>query len=390
MKYSTISLIIAGYLLALFSPIISLFWCSIALLISQQNKYSLILYRPILAIVLALTVAGQTVGSFESDDFENYFNVYVILSKGGSLNEAAVFLGNPLELALPFSLYLISLIFNELNPTQLKLIISLVFSIAAIEVILRAEANKEASARAALLITFISLVSLSLFSQLVRQGFSTILIFAATVVASRWLKFALATAAVLFHTTALPIIIVIYLLSKRPYTTILIVSMLAVAFFYIHPLLNALGADEISKLAFVARQEFSSALTATEKGNLKTLLIAFLIVLFAVMLRPKVMLLDDLKQHRNYFILFSLLFIIFLPVPLLSSRITMFFTLFLIGYCVGQFLLPLDKKIQIPIIASLSLIKPIMYLDFSLSKTDYWGSYPAISIMPGYFIEAFL
>lgn len=390
MKYSTILLLIPGYILALFSPIISIAWCSVALLISPQNNFSLILYRPLLAVVLALIVAGQTVGSFESDDFNNYYNVYKILTEGGSLTDATLFLGNPLEYGLPILFGLISLFFNELNPTQLKFIVALIFSFAAIEVILRAEKKSKASIRSVLLISFIALLSFTLFSQLVRQGFSTIFIFAYIASTSRWVKFGAASAAVLFHITALPMIFILYLLSRRPYTTMLIVTITALAFYYIQPVLSSLGAQEISKLAYVARIDFITEPTSTEKGNLKILFIALLVFLFAVMLKPKILVLEDLRQYRNYLILFSLLFIIFLPLPLLSTRITMFFTLFLIGYCVGKFLLSLNSKVYIPIVITLSMIKPIMYLNFSFSKTDYWDAYPAISIIPGYFIEALL
>lgn len=390
MKYSTISLLLSGYILALFSPILSLFWCSVALLVSPQSNLSLNLYKPLLAIVLALTVAGQKVGSFESDDFENYFNVYTIILNEGSLIIAANLLGNPLELGLPFLFYIISLVFNELNPTQLKFIVALIYSFAAIEVILRAEVNKNASIRAALLISFISLVSLSLFSQLVRQGFSTILIYLFVVTASRWVKFAAVSGAVIFHTTALPIIFIIILLNKKPYATMLLIFIIAIASFYIHPLLDSLGAQEISKLSYVANQNFSTDFTSTDKGNLKTLFIAVAFVIFAGIIKPKIMMQENLRQERNFFIVFSFLFLIFLPLPLISSRITMFFTLFLVGYSVGKFLTSLESRIYIPLIVILSLIKPMMYLDFSSTKSTYWNAYPAISVMPGYFVEAFL
>ena len=380
-------------IVTLFSPLISYTLCIIAFwlygssMAPRERSITAILF----SISFALIICSRSYALRETDDFANYYDDYInIALNSATFSQILKEYSLGLEFGLPLLFYILSVIFPILTPAQLlfflSFFVSLLFSFWLIKYgCIEFEKTNDTGFIIALSLT---LFSLSIGSQLIRQGFSSVILLYALSLNRIDARYGLLLVSTAFHLTAFPLFVIIRLLIRYGWKAhIALTPLVFFAFLSFNLVLTAF--QDFPKFAYYAGTELGE-ISDTDIGTLKWLLIGVLFSALGVFTSRKIFISIDKKALGGlpFVFFFVILFICFMQYPLLPTRITMLFSLILLGYFTAIFVL----KSRLYFLKPLSLFSLLffkLYTFFPDPTSDdrfLWSNYDWIGIMPGYYL----
>jgi hypothetical protein len=378
----------------LFSPLLSYFFCIIAYWIfgSSMSSGGKKTIATLFSTSFALIISSGSFGFFgKADDFVNYYNDYLsIANNSETFSQVLMLYTSGIEFGLPLLFYVLAILFPILTPVQLMFLLSFLVSLAfALWVIKHGCQEFEASKNSGYIIALsLSLLSIAIGTQLLRQGFSCVILLFALSQKNTTPRYALLLVAMAFHLTALPLFFIVKFVIRYKWKSHLVLGPLVIAtFFLFGNLLSAL--QDLPKFAYFARQEFDQ-ISETDIGTLKWVLVGLFFSIIGIVTRKKAFVnnFNGIIGGWPLAVFFVLLFVALIRIPLLPTRMTMIFGLILLGYFTAISTLGSRLSfLQATSIVSILIFKfSTIFPMVPVSERYLWFNYDWIGILPAYYL----
>ena len=367
----------------LFSLISSIFLIRLTDSVRAESPFRIYLsINIVLALSIILSSANLPSITVQSDDFARYYYFYLQIFNGEStildFQEFGTF-----EPGLLVYFKFLS-IFPEMSYKEYSLVTSIVFYLIFLNWIIRYGISKK-NRRFKGFIIAISLILIpnALILQLTRQAFSILFILYAISSQRTSLVLLNLIIATLFHLTALPIFLIILFIRRFKFIGLLACTLLMI-------MLNIYLFSFIEDLSFIPKisgfqnyDRFEGV--GTNYGGLLWIILMYIYGVLALSNRKSFNeFSDSLKNIGGIYIIifFTLFYLIFFEIPLISTRVTLLYFSLLLGYLFSMITVSSDfKKLDFAILSVFAF-----YIFEKFLSNSFWQSFELMNWFPGYFL----
>ena len=381
--FLVVSLMVLPILFLPFSPIISFLFAFIALILFSKynNQIFRILFSLIGFLSLAIIYASRAYKEELAMDLSIYYDTYNLIYNGYFF-EALLLFGKGVEGGLIVLYRLYIAIFNKLSPFDLAFFNMNICGIGCIGWLeMYGFKYVEKKHKGICMAFFLLFFSVQMSGFLQRQALATVILLFAISQKDKKYFYLLTIIATFFHITSLFLCILFRFLLKRnlnkkTFANFFIITLiLRLSFPYLIQLLIGFGSTlpGMEKLAFFSEASFSIA-----SGRYAVLITALLAI--------NVFLYNRIENYwKNFIVLSSVLYLIFLGIPLFSERI-----FFILLYLYGYFLFLSIEKISLKGAVFLSFVYLSLFIIEKLNALQalydpFWQRYPAFSLESFYY-----
>jgi len=364
------------------------------MILAYNTKYLNRCYRILFGILISLSW-GLILGSREiflssSDDFTQYYTVYQQISDGNL--EALFIYGGGYELGLPLVFLFITEISSQIIQPHTLLFLDGVFCSLIFLAWLEYYGLKEVDEEKKGLCSAYTWVLCSFFmaSQTIRQFISCLFLLISIFEINKKKKILFLALATIFHLSAIIIYLIIYFVKKYKIKATIFIILLSSISVYLfesisnnETIKNFLGGEKLTYY-----ENFSNGFTDADLGILKLLVLpAILLLISAMVINSKLIKFRmlDIKDWTLLYLTFFLLHIIFLPIPLLSLRLTMIISNILLGWIIFNILNEHYKILYSSILIIIIWRVSILFDSNPDNMMRYWSLYNSFSFYPGYY-----
>ena len=374
-------------LLLFFSPLLSLissiFLIKLADSVRAENPFKIYLsINIVLALSITLSSANLPPIAAQSDDFARYYYFYLKIFNGETtildFDEFGTF-----EPGLLVYFKFLS-IFPQMSYQEYSFVTSIVFYLIFLNWIIRYGISKK-NRRFAGFIIAISLILIpnALILQLTRQAFSILFILYAISSQRTNLVLLNLIIATLFHLSAVPMFLIILFIRRFKFIGLLLSTLLMI-------MLNTYLSSYIEDLSFIPKissfqdlDRFDGA--GVNFGGLLWIILMYVYGVLALLSRNSFNdFLNSLKNIGGIYaiIFFTLFYLIFFEIPLVSTRVTLLYFSLLLGYLFSMITVSSDfKKFDFAILSVFAFYVLEKYL-----SNSFWQSFEFMNWFPGYFL----